>query len=69
MQREDQRVKRESIKQGLLDALIREARLLDKTVPTSFFEPTLRKLSFKNASKVMQFILVVRGGARCSCSL
>lgn len=53
MQREDQRAKREAIKQGVLDALIREARLLDKTVPTSFFEPTLRKLSLKNASKVI----------------
>jgi len=51
-QKEDHKARRDTVKQSLLDILIREARLLDETVPTSFFESHLRKLSLRGAAKV-----------------
>jgi hypothetical protein len=43
---------RQYTKQMVLDALISDARLMNDTVPMSFFEQGLRKLSLKGASRV-----------------
>ena len=43
---------RQYVKQGVIDALAKDNRLLDDTVPLCFFEPDQRRLSFRGASKV-----------------
>ena len=41
------------MKQEVLDALIRDNRLMNETVPLSFYEKDQTRLSFRGASKVM----------------
>lgn len=43
---------RQYVKQGVIDALARDNRLVDGTLPLFFFEADQRRLSFKGASKV-----------------
>jgi len=40
------------VKQEVIDALIKDNRFLDETMPLSFYEEDQRRLSFKGASKV-----------------
>lgn len=40
------------VKQEVIDALIKDNRFLDETMPLSFYEKDQRRLSFKGASKV-----------------
>lgn len=42
---------RQYVKQGVIDALAKDNRLLDGTLPLAFFEPDQRRLSFRGASK------------------
>lgn len=39
------------MKQGVIDALAKDNRLLNETLPPAFFEPDQRRLSFRGASK------------------
>lgn len=39
------------MKQGVIDALAKDNRLLNGTLPLAFFEPDQRRLSFRGASK------------------
>ena len=43
---------RQYVKQEVIDALIKDNRFLNETVPLSFYEKDQRRLSFKGASKV-----------------
>lgn len=40
------------MKQGVIDALSKDNRLVDDTLPLFFFEADQRRLSFKGAAKV-----------------
>lgn len=40
------------MKQGVIEALAKDNRLLNETLPLRFFERDQRRLSFKGASKV-----------------
>ncbi|KAM3569740.1 hypothetical protein VYU27_008173 [Nannochloropsis oceanica] len=48
---------RQTVKQEVIDALIKDNRFLDETMPLSFYEEDQRRLSFKGASKMTESLL------------